>query len=1058
VDFLEVSVVRNLTKTIAAVSILAPASVYPLGIGDIKLHSALNQKLNAEIALILSGNESASNIKVKLAPPEKFDEAGIPWSYFLSKIQFQPIVRPDGSVVVQLSSNEALSEPFLDFLLEVSWPQGSLYREFTILVDPPATYTQTVIPVATEAVATEHKNFSAPSIKPAPVDNYSIDNGMDNISEYGPTNGSDSLWKVAEKVNSDPNVSVEQMMIALYEANPKAFYKDNVNALMAGQKLKVPEQQVILKLSRKQARSEFYRQVKEWEGRPEAKPVVDDAVTPQATADASTGQLKLIAPSKTEVTGNVEVVPGGSATAPNIETTESTNQDGGGDSSLSRENQDLKARLEKLEQQMAIMQKMLVLRDEQLTALQSGQAKITTLPSHSEQEASTSHIDQTQKQTPNQSVVATKLGQRPTESAAPQVNPAPSAQVKDEKQQVKPDVKQQPVVSAALKKQPQNKKNQETKQESVSGLNVYNLIVGLIGGGLLGLLGWLWWRKRKVEEEQNSESMFAASSQILLPDTDQEIAINDDSSSYDVGTVGESSFLSEFTPSDFDAFETDQNEVDPISEADVYLAYGRYQQAEELMLQAIQDQPDRDECKLKLLEIFYANENKESFSTYANELAKAGKKDDAEFWAKVVEMGNEIIPDSALFSTGTIEATAGSHTGKDAEPTISEEENIESIQETDDNAIDFDFSSTADEINNDETISLEPNIDLSQTGDIAESLEDMAQSSAENEFEFDLSLFDAEQPGSDREDELSSEVTLNERLAFEVEPLDDEHQNSMETSELTALSESLEEDAQEKNDEQRDLESESSPESGGGQSLDLDESSLGIEAEDVSISADLTAGSESLDFDFSTADDKQKDEENIDLEIETENLESLGVDESSLGMEAEDVSISADMTAGSESLDFDFSAADEKQKDEENIDLEIDTENLESLDVDGGSLGVEAQDVSISADLTAGSETLDFEFSAAEAKETRDEFDFNFDLDSSQANSNEDATESVDIIQDQHQVSDLTDMDECETKIDMAKAYIDMGDEEAAKSMVEEVLKKGNDIQKKEAKEIIEKL
>ena len=83
-----------------------------------KLRKAALKDLDAEIALILSGNESASNIKVKLAPPEKFDEAGIPWSYFLSKIQFKPIVRPDGSVVVQLSSNEALSEPFLDFLLD----------------------------------------------------------------------------------------------------------------------------------------------------------------------------------------------------------------------------------------------------------------------------------------------------------------------------------------------------------------------------------------------------------------------------------------------------------------------------------------------------------------------------------------------------------------------------------------------------------------------------------------------------------------------------------------------------------------------------------------------------------------------------------------------------------------------------------------------------------------------------------------------------------------------------------------------------------------------------
>ena len=106
---------RNITKTLAAVSILAPASAYPLGIGDIKLHSALNQNLDAEIALVLSADENISDLRVRLAPPEKFDQAGVPWSYFLSKIKFEAIVLADGSTVVKLSSKEAYREPFLDF-------------------------------------------------------------------------------------------------------------------------------------------------------------------------------------------------------------------------------------------------------------------------------------------------------------------------------------------------------------------------------------------------------------------------------------------------------------------------------------------------------------------------------------------------------------------------------------------------------------------------------------------------------------------------------------------------------------------------------------------------------------------------------------------------------------------------------------------------------------------------------------------------------------------------------------------------------------------------------
>jgi pilus assembly protein FimV len=130
-------------------------------------------------------------------------------------------------------------------------------------------------------------------------------------------------------------------------------------------------------------------------------------------------------------------------------------------------------------------------------------------------------------------------------------------------------------------------------------------------------------------------------------------SFNKDSPAYDEdAAAGESSFLSEITFADFDTFDTEQSEIDPVSEADVYLAYGRYQQAEELMRDTLKDQPDRDECKLKLLEIFYSRENKQAFETYASELAEAGKKDDVEFWTKVTEMGREICPDSILFCAG----------------------------------------------------------------------------------------------------------------------------------------------------------------------------------------------------------------------------------------------------------------------------------------------------------------------------------------------------------------------------------------------------------------------
>ena len=163
---------RKLTKSIALLSLMTPTSVLPLGIGDITLHSALNQSLDAEIALMLSPDENSSDITVKLAPPDKFDEAGLPWSYFLSKIKFNLVSVSDKRAVIKLSSTEALKEPFLDFLIEVNWPKGTLYREFTVLVDPPATYQQPVLPVPSDYGVTpaeqEYARVVERPVAPAP--------------------------------------------------------------------------------------------------------------------------------------------------------------------------------------------------------------------------------------------------------------------------------------------------------------------------------------------------------------------------------------------------------------------------------------------------------------------------------------------------------------------------------------------------------------------------------------------------------------------------------------------------------------------------------------------------------------------------------------------------------------------------------------------------------------------------------------------------------------------------------------------------------------------------
>ena len=129
-----------LAKTLVAIALWTPFYSYALGIGDISLHSKLNQNLNADIFLVVSNAENKADIKVNLASQAKFVEVGLPWVPFLSNINLSTKALPDGSLYIKLTTKEAVKEPLLQFMLQVSNFKGTFYKEFTVLLDPPATY------------------------------------------------------------------------------------------------------------------------------------------------------------------------------------------------------------------------------------------------------------------------------------------------------------------------------------------------------------------------------------------------------------------------------------------------------------------------------------------------------------------------------------------------------------------------------------------------------------------------------------------------------------------------------------------------------------------------------------------------------------------------------------------------------------------------------------------------------------------------------------------------------------------------------------------------------
>ncbi|WP_140912444.1 FimV/HubP family polar landmark protein [Methylomonas koyamae] len=990
----------NLTKALAVVSLLAPVNALPLGIGEIQLHSALNQHLNAEIKLTVDPSENPSDVSVRLAPPEKFDQAGVVWNYFLSKIRFEPVVQANGSILVKITSREVLTEPFLDFLLEVTWPQGSMTREFTLLIDPPTAYNKATIPVVQSPSYSEEpleipprparKSRTAPRRAVAAEPGDSANQQIATDGEYGPIQKTDTLWSVAARLGQERNVPTYQMLNALHRANPEAFNNGNINSLKEGALLKIPN----LEPGQQPLRAE-------------SKPAAKQAKTEPAATEKVAKPLELIAPSEAKLGTNTAIgekaKSGSHSTAPHAGAESAAEASGDG------KDLELQARIEKLEQQLNMMQQLLALKDQQLASLQNNKqtpAQAETVPSPAPAPA------------PAQTApaVTPPAKAEPSQTQAPTPAPAPAPTAEQPAPQPAPPPAPKPVIKVAPPAPAP-----AAEEEGLFSSDAYYWVIGGLGSGVLGLLGWLLWRKRNIDERINTESMFASASQIQMPDSESSLSVPimdiSNTSEYDVGTVGESSFISDFTPSDFDAFDTDQNEVDPISEADVYLAYGRYQQAEELIRHAIQEQPNRDECKLKLLEIFYASENKDAFCAYARELADAGKKADKPFWKKIADMAKEIAADSPLFAAEadhSSAAVAAVAVNESFEPTFVTAPSTEAETATlEDDSV---FALLDNELA-DLDLDLDKNLELDDNG-----------------LDFDLGEFDS--GAKSKTPDLKSVSLDHAAPADRDEPtVDDKHIESFDFN-LDFAAPGVDE----------------KPQSAAvSDDLALETIEFSSIADDEPQTADSSsvanASIDSFDFNFELEAPKTAKSEQVAdnglASAEESTLEIEGFDFSDVVTEVTQAEPAAaePVVADIESFDFNFDAdlaaaelASTAHKADSPLNLESELK-LETFDFsDFDSLSPKPAETSD----TAKSDAID-------------DFNFEFDFDAPIISSGSDDKFEVG-------VSDLTDMDEYETKIDLAKAYIDMGDLDAAKTIAEDVLAKGSKQQQQVAQALLDEL
>ncbi len=711
--------VRKTSLALVIATVLSPISAHALGLGDIHLKSALNQRLRADIDLLSVKSGDLDTVKIELAGQDAFQRVGADRSYLVTRLRFKAVRRPDGRAIIEVTTHDAVREPFLDFLIEVNWPQGKLVREYTLLLDPPATLAHRPPPVSAPAAKAPAESVGRAVAKAPGVEFTAA--ASQTPGQYGPVQRNETLWVIAEKVRPG-GASVEQTMIALQRANPDAFIKDNVNNLKRGVILRVPEADSVRALSPAQARAAFVEQTARWEAdrapRPQPPAATTAAAAPQPAPQAASPASK---PPASEAELQIVSAPAGGkgGTAPGSAGVESQGSAEKlkndlllaheANDSARQEVSELQSRVKDLEAQLTDARTLVTLKDQQLAQLRATLAAGSTAtaavqtaepavpaqpgegvsptpvgapettagpaaaapmeaesaPTQPQPEAPVS----TQAQTPAATESAPAAGQEPTGAApAPATAEAPTP-AEPGAAAVQPSAPAETVVAesptpeaaepapASAPSPPAPETEPVASKEGLTqGSSIYWLLGGLVVLAGVGV-GVASARRRSAKEARSEESIL-----VDLEDkpgeSSQLLATSGESDSQ----TDETSFLSDFSPSDIDALQDETGEVDPVSEADVYMAYNRYQQAEELLRQAIAKEPQRPDLRFKLLEVLVAGHSIDAFIAEAEKVSAEGLAEDHPGeWAKVVALGRDLAPEHPLFSAppaGTPEATA----------------------------------------------------------------------------------------------------------------------------------------------------------------------------------------------------------------------------------------------------------------------------------------------------------------------------------------------------------------------------------------------------------------
>jgi pilus assembly protein FimV len=646
-------VARTVSQALALLLVTSP-SAFALGLGDIRLLSALNAPLNAEIELVGATPEELTGVRTQLASRETFARYGLDWPAFLANVTVQLGQSRDGKDVIQIRSAETVTEPFLTLLVEVDWARGKLVREYTMLLDPPV-YTPgeanpATAPVAPQASAPATTAQPAPKLQPEPEE--SVAAAPSSESTPAPTpetvpapaalagekrvvQRGDTLSGIAGEIASGDMRTTRRWMVAIYQANPAAF-AGNMNILRSGVELSIPESTAIETISVSQANAEITQQRVAWQGSDATAAPPAGTEPPAQDAAEQAGQLKLVPPAASATVTE--------PAAGNTGTDKSATPSGPGTAAL-------QSRVRELEAQLQESRRLVELRNAEVAQLQARLSGGTPPPAPTDPTLDEAPLE-APMEPPAVATTETPPATEPTEPAVEEPTPPP------------PPVVEPPAPAATA----------AAEESWFDVVKRYWWIAAGLVAALLALAGLRAYRSRQQNQFDDSLGKLATGATAAREFTfgDEPASTTSESRGFaerdivveESGTherprfdpSGESAIrpppniTTEDTISSESAINLDQG--DPLAEADFHMAYGLYDQAADLVRIAITREPARRDLKLKLLEVFFVWGNSEQFLQTARELASTRDQAAPGEWEKIVIMGKQLAPDDALFVGG----------------------------------------------------------------------------------------------------------------------------------------------------------------------------------------------------------------------------------------------------------------------------------------------------------------------------------------------------------------------------------------------------------------------